>query len=480
MLFNSMSFIVFFFVVTSFYFLIPHRYRWLLLLSASYFFYMCWRAEFGLLLLGSTAIVYFCSLGMAATESRRRRKTLLWITLGANLGLLFIFKYFNFALSSISCLIESLGLSIESPVLKIMLPIGISFYTFRLLSYSIDVYRGAIKPERHFGIFALYVSFFPSLLAGPIDRAGSFLPQLYKKQKFDFERICAGLLCVLWGLYKKVVIADQLAIYVDSIFNNVLQHTGLSYLVAAYFYTIQIYCDFSGYTDIAIGVALILGIRLMQNFNLPYFSVTITDFWRRWHISLSTWFRDYLYIPLGGNRTGKARFCFNLLLTMLVCGLWHGAAWTFIIWGGLHGLFLCLSRMTLPARDRLCKKLGIPQACITTWRMFVTFNLVAFMWIVFRASSLDDSVYIVMNLLSGWPAVFIDASTMIHGFMGIAVLFFVEVWQRMKEAKGENNQIVEKIMSSALPMRWAAYFFLLFSIILFGVDSDVQFIYFQF
>lgn len=480
MLFNSMPFIVFFLAVVVIYFLTPFRFRWFLLLSASYFFYMCWRAEYALLLLGSTSIVYLCSLGMASAESKRRRKAFFWIALGANLGLLFFFKYFNFTLTSIDYVVNSLGLTIDSPVLNILLPVGISFYAFRLISYAIDVYRGDIKTEKHFGMFALYVSFFPSLLAGPIDRAGKFLPQLYEEHKFDLDRICAGLLLALWGLYKKVVIADRLAMYADSVFNNIHQHEGLSYIVAAYFYTIQIYCDFSGYSDIAIGLALVLGIRLMQNFNLPYFSVTTTDFWRRWHMSLSTWFRDYVYIPLGGNRQGQGKNYFNLFITMLVCGLWHGAAWTFVVWGGLHGVFLCLSRLTLSSRDRLVKQIGIPDALVTPWRIFITFNIVAVMWIFFRANSLNDAAYIITNLFSGWPALFIDPSTMVHGMIGFIVLLCVEVWQRQKEAQGKQNDIVEKIMGLPLPGRWAVYFFLLFSIILFGVDSDVQFIYFQF
>ena len=441
---------------------------------------MCWKAEYALLLLTTTAVVYVCALGMASSRLRDYRKTLFITSLAANLGLLFIFKYFNFTCDSIALVIKSFGLSIEGPGLNIILPVGMSFYAFRLLSYVIDVYRGDIKTEKHFGMFALYVSFFPSLLAGPIDRAGTFLPQLYKEHTFDIERICAGLLLALWGLYKKVVIADRLAMYVDSVFNNVHQHEGLSYIVAAYFYTIQIYCDFSGYSDIAIGLALVLGIRLMQNFNLPYFSVTTADFWRRWHISLSTWFRDYLYIPLGGSRTGPARICFNLFLTMLVCGLWHGAAWTFVLWGGLHGVFLCLSRLTLPARDRLVKRLGIPDVLVTPWRMFITFNLVACMWIFFRVNSLSDAVHIVTNLFSGWPLLFVDAFTMAHGLIGIVVLLCVEVWQRRRESQGMQNDIVQKVMGAPLPLRWTVYFFLIFSVILFGVDRDVQFIYFQF
>jgi len=314
MIFNSVSFIIFFIIITGIYVLIPQRLRWVLLLSASYIFYMTLKAEYALLLFSATAVSYGAGILMSAFPSPKIKKGFLLAGLSINLGLLFVFKYVQFICTSIQDILRYTGLPAPVPAVNILLPVGISFYMFRTVSYLIDVYRGTMAPEKHFGVFALYVAFFPSLLAGPIDRATQLLPQFDKKYRFDSEGIYTGIQLFSWGLFKKVVIADRLALYVDSIFNNVPHHSGPSYLLAAYFYTFQIYCDFSGYSDMAIGCAKILGFDLMQNFNLPYFATTIGDFWRRWHISLSTWFRDYVYIPLGGNRRGQGRTSANLIV----------------------------------------------------------------------------------------------------------------------------------------------------------------------
>ena len=473
MQFNSIGFFVFFGSLTLCYFALPYKFRNLFLLASSYFFYMFWNAGYALVLLFSTAASYVFSLLIEKAPSKKKKRLLLISSLFFNIGLLFVFKYLAFFTASLRAILKFCAVPVEPPSLDILLPVGISFFTFRAMSCLIDIYRGKMEAERNFCVFALYVSFFPSLLAGPIDRAVSLIPQFHARHSIDMQRICAGARIVLWGLFKKVVIADRLAIYADSIFNNVPHHTGLSYIVAAYFYTFQIYCDFSGYTDMAIGCAKILGFDLMQNFNLPYFSTTITDFWRRWHISLSTWFRDYLYISMGGNRKGAGRIYVNLLITMAVCGLWHGASWTFIIWGVLHGCCLCLSRLTLNIRDGVYQRLRIPAGLVNTIRTVLTFHLVAFLWIFFRANSVHDAVYIVTHLFSGWPNLFIDPLSLFHGFLGIVVLMCVELLQRLNPQHASPDQW-------PLPLRWAAYYALALSIVLFGVDGGSQFIYFQF
>ncbi len=473
MLFNSVNFFIFFGSLTLCYFALPYRFRNLFLLASSYFFYMFWNAGYALLLLFSTAASYGFALLIEKAPSKKKKRLLFISSLFFNIGLLFVFKYLAFFATSIQAILKFFAIAVEAPTFNILLPVGISFFTFRTISCLIDVYRGKMEAERNFCVFALYVSFFPSLLAGPIDRAVSLIPQLHARHSIDMPRICLGARIMLWGLFKKVVIADRLAIYADSIFNNVPYHTGPSYIVAAYFYTLQIYCDFSGYSDMAIGCAKILGFDLVQNFNLPYFSTTITDFWRRWHISLSTWFRDYLYIPMGGSRKGGGGIYVNLLVTMAVCGLWHGASWTFIIWGVLHGCCLCLSRLTLNFRDAVYQRLQIPSGVVSTMRVVFTFNLVAFLWIFFRANSVHDAVYIVTHFFSGWPNLFIDPLSLFHGFLGIVVLVCVELLQRLSPKHASPEQW-------PLPLRWAAYYALALSIVLFGVDGGSQFIYFQF
>jgi len=473
MIFNSIAFQLFFCIVSLLYFLTPHKYRWGLLLAASYYFYISLKAEYAAILFATSSVTYLCALLMHLHARPSFKKALLIAGLSLNVGILCVFKYTGFIFSSLQDAMHFFSIQTSLPTITIILPVGISFYVFRTISYLLEVYRGNMKPERHFGIFSLYVSFFPSLLAGPIDRAVTLIPQFYKKSEFDAARFLTGVQLILWGLFKKVVIADRLALYVDSVFNNVPHHQGLSFIVATYLYTFQIYCDFSGYSDIAIGCASILGLDLMQNFNLPYFSTTITEFWRRWHISLSTWFRDYLYIPLGGNRKGLLRTCANLMLTMSVCGLWHGANWTFILWGTLHGFFLCLSRLTLQLRNQCTAFLKIPSALVAFVRVVITFNLVAFLWIFFRASTIRDAVHIVLNLFCGWPKLFVESSTLAHGALGISILITVELCRKLNIVKISMRQW-------HCAFQYLIVCLLIFSIILFGVDSGSQFIYFQF
>ena len=335
MLFNSVEFLLFFPIVVSLYLLIKHSQRWVLLLVASYYFYMAWKPEYILLIVASTFIDYFCGRKMGSIEEKKKRRPYLYLSLLTNLGILFTFKYFDFFTDSLQGLSEYFHLPYESPALQLILPMGISFYTFQTMSYSVDIYQGKLKPEKHFGIFALFVSFFPQLVAGPIERASNLLPQFHKPFTFDRKKAVSGLQLMLWGMFKKVVVADRLAFLVNAVYDQPGEYEGFTLFLATIFFAFQIYCDFSGYSDIAIGAARILGFDLMKNFDTPYSARNVSEFWRRWHISLSTWFKDYVYIPLGGNRVVKWRWYYNLMITFLVSGLWHGANWTFVIWGGL-------------------------------------------------------------------------------------------------------------------------------------------------
>ncbi|TFH41224.1 MAG: MBOAT family protein [Chrysiogenales bacterium] len=303
-------------------------------------FYISWNPSFGLTLLTTTITIYVAAVAMDGQEPSRKRLILVGAVI-VNLGILIFFKYSNFFFNSLKDSLQFFNIDWQQPTLKILLPVGISFYTFQALGYCIDVYRGDRKPERHFGKFALFVSFFPLILAGPIERSGRLLPQFEEKKQFSYDRAVSGLLLFCFGLIKKIVIADRLAVYVNTVFGDIRAFNGSAILLAAYFFTIQIYCDFSGYSDMAIGTARIMGYDIMENFRQPYRSLSIAEFWRRWHISLSSWFRDYLYVPLGGNRVARLRWYFNIMIVFLLSGLWHGAQWTFVVWGGLHGLFLC-------------------------------------------------------------------------------------------------------------------------------------------
>lgn len=337
MLFNSWQFGIFLPIVFGLYWALPQKHRWALLFLASYWFYMSWNVKYVVLILFTTIISYFAAILLERFRSRNAiKKLILFLTLLACLGVLFVFKYFNFFSESLAFMAGKIGLQLHPMTLKLLLPVGISFYTFQTLSYVIDVYRGSVRAEKHFGIYATFISFFPQLVAGPIERTSNLLPQIKGEHVFDYDQAMYGARLMLWGFFKKLVIADNLALFADKVFNDVYSYTGFSLLLATFFFTIQIYCDFSGYSDIARGAAKLFGIELMENFKSPYFASSIHEFWSRWHISLSTWFRDYVYIPLGGNRVSKIRHNINLLITFLVSGLWHGANWTFVIWGAVQ------------------------------------------------------------------------------------------------------------------------------------------------
>lgn len=394
MLFNSLQYAIFLPIIFAIYWLLPHKYRWVLLFGASYYFYMSWNAKYVVLILFTTVVSYFAARLIEKTESVHKKKALLTVTLVSSLGVLFVFKYFDFFVTSFCDLMAKMSIPANPKTLGLLLPVGISFYTFQTLSYVIDVYRGNSKAEKHFGIFATFIAFFPQLVAGPIERTNNLLPQIKEEHHFSYEQAAYGMKIMAWGFFKKMVVADNLAVYVDRVYNNVTYHEGFSLLAATLFFAVQIYCDFSGYSDIARGSAKLLGIELMENFRSPYFSSTVKEFWSRWHISLSTWFRDYVYIPLGGNRVKKVRHYFNLLVTFLVSGLWHGASWTFIIWGAIHGVAQVIENI-FHVRNEKSNKLK------RIFSMLIVFVFVCFAWIFFRAQNLSEAVYVISNMFSG-------------------------------------------------------------------------------
>jgi D-alanyl-lipoteichoic acid acyltransferase DltB (MBOAT superfamily) len=487
MLFTSVQFLFFLAVVTALYFGIPYRLRWILLLGASYYFYISWNPAYVILIIVTTSITYYAGIRLGNVGTKRKRKTSLFLSLFFNLGFLFAFKYYNFFNESLKDILRHYNLFYGGPALKALLPIGISFYTFKNLSYIIDVYRGDKPPEKHWGYLALYVAFFPQLLAGPIERATRFLPQLYERFDFDYQRVTIGLKLMLWGLFQKMVIADNLAPLVDSVYTDPAHHSGIGLVLATLFFTFQIYCDFAGYSHIAIGAAKVIGFTTMDNFNRPYFSKSIPEFWRRWHISLSTWFRDYFYIPLGGNRVSIPRWYFNLFIVLLICGLWHGANWTFVVWGGLHGLYLVFSAFTRKMRENIYRAMGLDRVprlhdCL---KVMVTFLLVCFAWIFFRANNISDGIVILSRLFTGWEGtlsfdLFKSVPLwkplkfeLMTGVASIGVLILVQLLQT-------RWSIMQILSQKPIWIRWTAYYSLLLAILLFGNFGGKPFIYFQF
>lgn len=394
MLFNSIEFLFFFLVVTSVYFLLSHKYRWAWLLLSSCYFYSFFIPIYILILFFTIVIDYFAGIYIERAEGKRKRNILL-ISIIANVGILMFFKYYNFFIDNINTISSFFGSSSAIPFLKIILPIGLSFHTFQAMSYTIEVYRGNQKSERHLGIYALYVMFYPQLVAGPIERPQNVLHQFHEVKYFDVEKLWSGLRLMFWGLFKKVVIADRLSLFVDTVYETPANYNFVVLSIGAIFFSIQIYCDFSGYSDIAIGAARTMGFDLMTNFNRPYFARNIKAFWDRWHISLSTWFRDYLYIPLGGNRVGEYRLYFNFFIVFLLSGFWHGANWTYIIWGILHAIYVLINMFI----NKKYKWFGLTNKYLydkIAW--FTTFLLVSFAWIFFRASSVENAFDYIINL----------------------------------------------------------------------------------
>ncbi|MCQ2523330.1 MAG: MBOAT family protein [Lachnospiraceae bacterium] len=401
MLFNSYQFLLFFPCVVLLYYALPKKVRYIWLLIASYFFYMCWNPGYILLILASTVITYLSGIFMekikksslSADKIKKYNKLVLIASLCINLGILCYFKYTNFFLESISNIFALMNIELNIHTFDILLPVGISFYTFQALGYSIDVYRDEIYAEKNFFRYALFVSFFPQLVAGPIERSKNLLKQLAEPKKIDFEGARSGFLLMLWGYFMKLVIADRAAIFVDTVYGDYANYSGVFLIIATLFFSIQIYCDFAGYSLIATGAARILGVDLMENFDAPYLSTSVADFWRRWHISLTSWFKDYLYIPLGGSRKGKFRKYLNKMIVFLVSGLWHGASWSFVVWGGLNGLYQVIGEILLPIRDRIAKFCHIKADLwlVRLIKILITYVLVSFAWIFFRADNIKQA-----------------------------------------------------------------------------------------
>ena len=484
MLFNSIHFLFFFIIVTLLYFKIPYSKRWFLLLMSSCYFYMAFVPIY-ILILGFTIVIdYFAGIYIENSKGKKR-KLFLILSLIANIGVLAIFKYYNFINQNFTLLLQGFGFSNPLPFLSILLPVGLSFHTFQAMSYTIEVYRGHQKAEKHFGIYSLYVMFYPQLVAGPIERPQNILHQFREKYDFDYNRVTSGLRLMAWGLFKKVVIADRLAIVVDTVYSNPHHYNSCSLLIATFYFTFQIFCDFSGYSDMAIGAARIMGFKLMTNFYAPYHSKSVDEFWKRWHISLSTWFKDYLYITIGGNRVTIPRWYLNLFIVFLVSGLWHGANWTFVIWGALHGFYLVFGIITKDFRKKINKKLYLENFQIIS--VFTTFLLIAFGWIFFRADSIYTAFYIIKHIFIGMPDIlskllkhedFIEylGLSKMNFILSVFLILFLETVHYIQN----KWSISEIFIKKSIYFRWFVYIIFIWSIIFLGVFENRQFIYFQF
>lgn len=478
MLFNSIEFAVFLPIVFILYWFIgkkTFRFQNILLLFASYYFYSCWDWRFLFLLLFSTVFDYFVGFILGIIKKGSKRSLIFWFSIVINVGILGYFKYLNFFVNSFVQFLSKFGIDADISTLQIILPVGISFYTFHGLSYLIDVYKNKISYEKDFISYALFVSYFPLLVAGPIERATHLLPQINSKRTFNYKQAIDGLRQILWGLFKKIVVADGSAIFVNLVFENSSAHNGASLLFATFLFAVQIYGDFSGYSDIAIGASKLFGIELLRNFSFPYFSRDIAEFWRRWHISLTTWFRDYIYIPLGGSKVGKFLSIRNTIIIFLISGFWHGANWTFILWGLYHAiLFLPLILMGKNRRylDSVSSNKILPSFGDII-RMIFTFVLVLIGWIFFRASTIDEAFSILSGIFNRNLFNLPDISGYGALLLNITILFITEWLQRNKTHGLEISSL------NNICIRWTIYFAMLFLIFIFGGTAK-SFIYFQF
>ncbi|HLP45870.1 MAG TPA: MBOAT family O-acyltransferase [Candidatus Kapabacteria bacterium] len=485
MIFNSIDFLIFFGIVFAIYFFVPQKIKWLFLLAASYFFYGYWKIGYLALLIIPTLLIYFISLKINQTQSHHQRKVFLIFGLISSLGFLIVFKYTDFLGGSLYSLAGLFISGLKYNPLNLLWPIGISFFSFKLVSYLLDVYNEKTKPEKHLGYFALYVAFFPQLLMGPIDRAANFIPELKKKVNFDMERILSGFRLIAWGIFKKMVIADRLAIFVNEMYRDPAQQ-GINLLFGAYFYAFQIYCDFSGYSDIAIGISRILGFKSMQNFDFPYFSKSMTQFWNKWHISLSTWLRDYLFLPIAYAvmrpiKTAtlykiKAEtwgYVVGMFITMFLGGLWHGPSWTLVIWGALHGIYLGVGYTTKKARKKLVKKIKLNKLPALRYGLsvFITFNLVSFAWIFFRAHSLQEAFTYIKYI----QLVFNGKGSAYLLFNLVMVIAFI-----LLELLYKNRGKLPVLQRIPAPVKTAGFALFICLIIIFAVDTTNEFIYLQF
>ena len=500
MLFNSFGYAVFLPIIFLLHWITPRKWRWALLLAASCFFYATWGPEYIVVLLLTIVISYYAALYMERAEKQRGRsangkknrgaspsaKTVLVLSIIFCAGLLFFFKYLNFFSENVAALLQRFSIPMQPFTLRLALPIGISFYLFQTISYLVDVYKGKIPAERHFGIYAVYISFFPKVMQGPIERGESLLPQLHKPRRFHYGQASYGIKLMAWGFFKKLVLADGLSIYVSQVYDNLPSYTGFSLMLATFFYAIQLYCDFSGYTDIALGSAGILGIRLSPNFRSPYFASSIKDFWGRWHISLSSWLRDYIYIPLGGSRVGRVRHALNIMITFLVSGLWHGASWNYVLWGGIHGALQIIEGFfpwnKKSSRFQTDRRLHA-MLCIVT--VPATFLLVCFAWIFFRAATLQDAFYVIRNMFTGIgsPYTYIHDCALQLGltFRNLVFHCLPLIPLFLFDLASLKTDVIALISRQRFFIRWPVYILLLLVILLFSEKGvTTEFIYMQF
>ena len=496
MLFNSFSFLVFFPIVLAVYFIIPKKIRYIWLLAASYYFYMCWNPKYALLLLFSTGVTYLGSLLLEKFGDRTGlKKATVAVGLFVNFGILFLFKYLDFAVDSLQKILAKVGVTLAEPGFSLLLPVGISFYIFQAVGYLVDVYRGKLKPEKNFLRYALFVSFFPQLVAGPIERSTNLLSQMQKLDKiklWDSDRVRDGAIVMLYGYILKMIIADRAAILVNTVYdvNHYAQYQGITVWVAAILFSLQIYCDFAGYTYIAIGASKVMGFQLMNNFNTPYLATSIKDFWDRWHISLTSWFRDYLYFPLGGSRKGIFRKYVNIMIVFTLSGLWHGASWHYVAWGVLHGVMRVFGELTQKMRAKIWAFLKVRTEVLSfkVWQMLATFVLVTIAWIFFRAESTRQAVDVIVSMFTQWnPWVLLDGSLLGLGLDGkdwivlltaIVFLIIVECFYYSKVA------LVQIFAKQNVLFQMLVFYLGIIAVVLFGVYGPIydatQFIYFQF
>ncbi|MCL2253314.1 MAG: MBOAT family protein [Lachnospiraceae bacterium] len=474
MLFNSLPFLIFFPFVALLYFIIPDKLKPLWLLFASYFFYMSWNPLYGILLFAVTVITWLTAIFVDLSKQNKMiRKALLTIGVLLTLFFLLYFKYAGFIYANIIAVFARFNISAEIKAFDIIMPVGISFYTFQALGYVFDVYRNKVRAEKNLLHHALFVSFFPQLLAGPIGRADKLKPQLLKENKFSYENARYGLLLMLWGYFLKMIIADHAAVLVDSVYDNFHHAIGYQIVIATLLFAIQVYCDFSAYSYIAIGAARIMGIHLGENFRQPYLAVSVKEFWHRWHISLSTWFRDYLYIPLGGNRFSKARKYRNIMITFLISGLWHGASWNFIAWGGLHGIFQIISDISKPYQDKYIKQK------YKSLRIIITFFLISFAWIFFRADGLSAAIYMIGRIFNSTLTGQVNDAWIFNPILLIGIVLLLPV-----DAAKEKYDVFAVLLKQKTIIRWVVYYALVLTILFLGIYGtdyvQTQFIYFDF
>lgn len=497
MTFNSINYLFFFPIVVCLYFLLPKKIRMYWLLAASYYFYMSWDARYGLLILFSTVITYICGLvleivkrGLGGGYPKSLKLLVIFASLIVNLGLLFYFKYTNFVINNINSIFYKIGIDAQYPNYDIVLPVGISFFIFQAIGYTIDVYRDEIRAEKNLFRYALFVSFFPQLVAGPIERSRNLLTQMRHNPKFDVDNAKDGLLTMAYGLFMKIAVADNIAAVIDPIFDSPDDYSGMMLLFATVMFAFQIYCDFNGYTQIAIGSARVLGFKLNQNFDSPYMGNSVKDFWRRWHISLTSWFRDYLYIPLGGSRKGRFRKQINTMIVFLCSGLWHGAAWHYVFWGAFNGLFSVIEDIIMPIKEKIDKYLSIDKRkwMYKVFQRIITFILIDFTWLFFRAPSLASALYILKKIASDFRVAwfinfeFVSAFESDYVLMTVVISLFIIIINDVINYWGRD--IKAAIFSQQIVFRWVIYAAIMLAILYWGLYGtgyeQTQFIYFQF